>query len=52
MLIYQGNTVEFFEDVTYNRIADIMQENYEEFIGRSASPNEFRSWQNSLFSNN
>ena len=48
MLIYQGLTTRFVEDVRNNVIADIMSANFADRWGRKVGLSEFSSWQNSL----
>jgi hypothetical protein len=48
MLIYKGTSDAFIDDVKFNRIADIMKENFFDYTGHRAGIGEYRSWQNSL----
>ena len=47
MIIYKGTTAEFIEDVTYNRLADIMSSAFEQSYGRKPGNCEYLSWNNS-----
>lgn len=48
MLIYQGKTQKFVEDVRNNVLADIMSANFVTRWGRKVGSSELASWQNSL----
>lgn len=48
MLIYQGTSKQFHDDVLHNRITDIMSENFQDQLGSAVQSPEFMSWQNSL----
>lgn len=48
MLIYKGTSDEFIDDVRFNRIADIMEQNFFDYTGHPSGAGEYRSWQNSL----
>src|SRR5690349_5626569 len=48
MLIYQGTTAKFIQDVRENRLTDIMVESYFLRFGNRVGPSEIDSWQNSL----
>lgn len=48
MLIYQGNTAQFIQDVRNNAIASTMSEHFEYMWGRKPGASEVVSWQNSL----
>lgn len=48
MLIYQGPSERFINDIRENTIADIMASNFREKLGKEPAIQEFTSWQNSL----
>lgn len=48
MLIFKGSTTEFCNDIKYNTLSDIMLQNFRGHFGKSPSPQEIGSWQNSL----
>ncbi len=48
MFVYRHTVAGFREDVEKNQIGDIVQSYYENTTGRRVSPNEKRSWSNSL----
>ena len=48
MIIYRATKKQFVEDVFNNTIADNIDEAFFEHLGRHTSPNEVRSWQNSM----
>jgi len=48
MIIYRATKKQFVEDVFNNTIADNIDEAFYEHLGRHTSPNEVRSWQNSM----
>lgn len=48
MNIYRATKQQFVEDVFNNTIADNIDEAFYEHLGRHTSPNEVRSWQNSM----
>ncbi len=48
MIIYKATKKQFVEDVFNNTIADNIDEAFYEHLGRHTSPNEVRSWQNSM----
>jgi DUF2075 family protein len=48
MKLYEGPVSEFRDDVTNNRISDIIAKNYSDYYGRSVGPSEQKSWVNSL----
>ena len=48
MIIYRGSTTQFDYDVRYNKIADILEQEFIRVLGRGVSPAERRSFQNSL----
>lgn len=48
MLIYQGSSERFINDIRENTIADTMAENFRVKLGKEPAPQEFVSWQNSL----
>lgn len=48
MLVYKGTTVEFCDDIKYNRLTDIMLQNFVSHSGKTPSRQEIMSWQNSL----
>ena len=47
MIIYQGTTENFVDDVMNNRITDVMRTNFSNSMGREAPKAEFTSWSNS-----
>ena len=47
MIIYRGSTTQFDYDVRYNKIADILEQEFIRVLGRGVSPAERRSFQNS-----
>ena len=48
MIIYRATKKQFVEDVFNDTIADNIDEAFYEHLGRHTSPNEVRSWQNSM----
>ena len=48
MIIYRATKKQFVTDVFNNTIADNIDEAFCEHLGRHTSPNEVRSWQNSM----
>ena len=48
MLIYQGTSEHFINDIRENTIADTMAANFRVKLGKEPAPQEFVSWQNSL----
>ena len=48
MIIYRATKKQFVEDVFNNTIVDNIDEAFYEHLGRHTSPNEVRSWQNSM----
>lgn len=48
MIIYRATKKQFVEDVFYDTIADNIDSAFVEHLGRHTSPNEVRSWQNSM----
>lgn len=48
MIIYRATKKQFVEDVFYDTIADNIDNAFVEHLGRHTSPNEVRSWQNSM----
>ena len=48
MIIYRATKKQFVDDVFNNTIADNIDEAFYEHLGRHTSPNEIRSWQNSM----
>ncbi len=48
MIIYRATKKQFVEDVFNNTITDNIDEAFYEHLGRHTSPNEVRSWQNSM----
>src|SRR3989338_2291731 len=48
MRIYADTIERFKDDVTQNRISDMISASFKEKIGRNASPSEKNSWNNSL----
>ena len=48
MLLYSGTTPEFIQATVHNAIAQRLAESFELHFRHKPSPNEFRSWQNSL----
>jgi len=48
MIIYRATKKQFVDDVFNNTIADNIDEAFYEHLGRHTSPNEVRSWQNSM----
>lgn len=48
MRLYEGNVLEFKEDVLHNRIADKVAKKFEEYFQRKAPDSEWRAWNNSL----
>ena len=48
MIIYRATKRQFVDDVFNNTIADNIDEAFYEHLGRHTSPNEVRSWQNSM----
>lgn len=48
MLIYKARTDQFIEDVKYNKITDLMSENFKLNCGWCPYQSEINSWQNSL----
>lgn len=48
MLVYQGKTSEFIEDVRNNTLTDIMTDNFSNRWGHKVGASELTSWQNSL----
>lgn len=50
MILYKGTAAEFRDHVDTNKIADLIEEEYESKLGRTAPESERRSWINSLSS--
>lgn len=48
MIIYRATKKQFIDDVFNNTIADNIDNAFVEHLGRHTSPNEVRSWQNSM----
>jgi DUF2075 family protein len=48
MLIYKGSTQDFCNDIKYNKLSDIMLQNFKGHFGKTPSRQEVVSWQNSL----
>ena len=48
MIIYRATKKQFVEDVFNNTIADNIDSAFVEHLGRHTSPNEVRSWENSM----
>ena len=48
MIIYRATKKQFVDDVFNNTIADNIDNAFVEHLGRHTSPNEVRSWQNSM----
>ena len=48
MIIYRASKKQFVEDVFNNTIADNIDSAFVEHLGRHTSPNEVRSWENSM----
>ena len=48
MIIYRATKKQFVEDVFNNTIANNIDEAFFEHLGRHTSPNEVRSWENSM----
>lgn len=48
MRLYEGTIEQFDRDVTYNRIADLIQERYRQHYHKRPLSSEYRSWQQSL----
>ena len=48
MIIYRATKKQFVDDVFNNTIANNIDEAFFEHLGRHTSPNEVRSWQNSM----
>ena len=48
MIIYRATKKQFVDDVFNNTIADNIDEAFYKHLGRHTSPNEVRSWQNSM----
>jgi hypothetical protein len=48
MRLYSGSSASFIEDATRNRIAEILSNEFSRIYGRRPSPEEHRSWTNSL----
>ena len=48
MILYEGTTEHFNEDVMQNRIADRAAEKYRTYYKRSPGNSEYRSWAISL----
>lgn len=48
MIIYKATKKQFVEDVFNNTIADNIDSAFVEHLGRHTSPNEVRSWENSM----
>ncbi|HEV7894123.1 MAG TPA: DUF2075 domain-containing protein [Pyrinomonadaceae bacterium] len=48
MQLYVGSSSQFIEDTVKNRIADKLKASFFDQLGSNPSPNEVRSWQNSL----
>ena len=48
MIIYRATKKQFVEDVFNNTITDNIDDAFYEHLGRHTSPNEVRSWQNSM----
>ena len=48
MLIYQGSSEQFINDIRANTISDIMSANFKARLGKEPAWQEFTSWQNSL----
>lgn len=46
-VIYSAPQEEFFQDILYNRVADIMQDNLKSISNGKVPNNEYRSWSNS-----
>lgn len=49
MILYKSNASEFLDAVDDNRIADELEQNFITKVGHTVSPNEKRSWENSLY---
>lgn len=48
MIIYRATKKQFVEDVFNNTIADNIEQAFLDHLGRHTSPNEVRSWENSM----
>ncbi|MFZ2978639.1 MAG: AAA family ATPase, partial [Candidatus Magasanikiibacteriota bacterium] len=48
MIVYQATKLAFSNDVITNRIDDVILEVFKSKLGHSTSPNEQRSWRNSM----
>jgi hypothetical protein len=48
MRLYEGTVEQFDQDVTYNRIADLIQTRYHDYYRKRPTNSEYRSWQQSL----
>lgn len=48
MIIYKATKLQFISDVFNNTIADNIDNAFVEHLGRHTSPNEVRSWENSM----
>ena len=48
MIIYRATKKQFVNDVFNNTIADNIDEEFYKHLGRHTSPNEIRSWENSM----
>ena len=48
MILYKNNLKGFKNDVDTNRIDELIEKSFREKLGRSVSPNEKRSWNNSM----
>lgn len=48
MIVYQASKSKFLSDVLTNNIENIIHDDLKKKLGRSAAPNEVRSWKNSM----
>lgn len=48
MIVYEGTKQEFISCVEEDKIADVIEQNILEKMGRHTAPSEVRSWENSL----
>ncbi len=49
MILYKNNSTGFLDDVDSNCIADAIERAFLQKVGHGVSPNEKRSWENSLY---
>jgi len=48
LIAYSDTKTSFRRDVFENRIEDVILDRFKSKLGRSVSPNEIRSWKNSM----